>query len=405
MNSSKWFLCLIGLTAILAVMMGFTQTSWGQEMQGFSANDKLAPDFKLTAFYESCTKHVGKRSGEVIQTEEIPAPEGAKAWRVMYVSRTWDNKEVPVTGIIVAPKEATAKPRPVLTWAHGTTGGARNCAPSLAPNPAQELVQRSETAPVDYGVPYLKDLLARGMVVVATDYQGQGAPGVHQYCVGNSAARNALDIVRAAQNLEATNAGSEFMTMGWSQGGHAGLFVGEEQPAYASELKHLGAVVIAPGAMPLQKPLNIPHIYILARSYRDAYKLELSEFTAEGKKLVELAGEGPVTRVFRASLEMKGPFVQAEWSKDFAHALEQNIPGKRKSKAPILVVQGTADNLVNPEDTRALLPRALASGNTMKISWYEGKGHRDVIEPARKEILQWFNDRVQGKPAPSNQAK
>ena len=172
MNFSKWFPCLFGLTSILAVMMCFPQTSWGQERQGCSANDKLAPDFKLTAFYESGTKHVGKRSGEVIQTEEISAPDGAKAWRVMYVSRTWDNKEVPVTGIIVAPKEATAKPRPVLTWAHGTTGGARNCAPSLAPNPAQELVQRSETAPVDYGVPYLKDLLVRGMVVVATDYQG-----------------------------------------------------------------------------------------------------------------------------------------------------------------------------------------------------------------------------------------
>ena len=152
--------------------------------------------------------------------------------------------------------------------------------------------------------------------------------------------------------------------------------------------------------MPLQKTLNVPHIYILARGYRDAYKVELSEFTAEGKKLVELAGEGPVTRIFRASLEMKGPFVQPEWSKDFARALEQNIPGKRKSKAPILVVQGTADNLVNPEDTRAL-----ASGNTMKISWYEGKGHRDVIEPARKEVLLWFNDRLQGKPAPSDQAK
>ena len=157
--------------------------------------------------------------------------------------------------------------------------------------------------------------------------------------------------------------------------------------------------------MPLQKTLNVPHIYILARGYRDAYKVELSEFTAEGKKLVELAGEGPVTRIFRASLEMKGPFVQPEWSKDFARALEQNIPGKRKSKAPILVVQGTADNLVNPEDTRALLPRPLASGNTMKISWYEGKGHRDVIEPARKEILHWFNDRLHGKPAPSDQAE
>ena len=127
MNSSKSFPCLIGLAAILVVMMGITQTSCGQEMQGFSANDKLALDFKLTGFYESGTKHVGKRSGEVIQTEEIPAPQGAKAWRVMYISRTWDNHEVPVTGIIVAPKEATAKLRPVLTWAHGTTGRQKLC--------------------------------------------------------------------------------------------------------------------------------------------------------------------------------------------------------------------------------------------------------------------------------------
>jgi hypothetical protein len=154
--------------------------------------------------------------------------------------------------------------------------------------------------------------------------------------------------------------------VGQFAGVDAELFVGEEQPACAPELKHLGAVVIAPAAMPLQKTLYVQYIYIVAR-------------------------------VFRASLEMKGPFVQPEWSKDFARALEQNIPGKRKSKAPILVVQGTADNLVNPEDARALLPCALASGNTMKISWYEGKGHRDVIEPARKEILQWFTDRLQGK--------
>lgn len=405
MNFYKWLPCLNNLNVLIATVFMLSQFAWGQEMQGFNPNDKLAPEFKLTPFYESGNKHIGKRAGEVLQIEEIPAPEGAKAWRVMYVSRTWNDLEVPATGIIVAPKDMPAKPRPVLTWAHGTTGGSRTSAPSLAPNPAQELVQRCETAPVDYGVPYLKDLLARGLVVVATDYQGQGAPGVHHYLVGNSAARNALDIVRAARNLKSTHAGSEFLTMGWSQGGHAGLFVGEEQPTYAPELKHLGAAVIAPGAIPISKPLNIPHIYVLARGYRDAYKIDLSEFTEEGKKLIDLAGEVSVTRVFRASLEMKGPFFKPEWSPSFAHALEQNITGKRKSKAPILVVQGTADNLVNPEDTRALLPRALASGNTMKISWYEGKGHRDVIEPARKEILAWFQDRLQGKPTPSDPPK
>jgi hypothetical protein len=67
--------------------------------------------------------------------------------------------------------------------------------------------------------------------------------------MGNSAARNALDIVRAAQNLAATHAGSEFMTMGWSQGGHAGLFVGEElhsaKRRRARDFRCSGMLVIA----------------------------------------------------------------------------------------------------------------------------------------------------------------
>lgn len=342
----------------------------------------------------------GKPSGMVLKTEPVAAPEGAMAWRVIYVSKTWDDKPVAVSGLIIAPKEKSEKPRPVLSWTHGTTGGARVCAPSLAPQPAQELVQRSETAPIDFGVPYLKDLLARGMVVVATDYQGLGGPGVHPYLVGASAGRNALDIVRAARKLAQANAGSMFLMLGWSQGGHAGLFAGEEHPTYAPELTNLGAAVIAPGTTAGLKPVGIPHAFILARGYRDAYGLGLEEFTAPGKKLVELAGEVSVTRVFRESLKLKGPFIGENWTSGFAKALERNIPGTRRSNGPILVVQGTADNLVHPDDTLALLPRAVASGNTIHVSWHRGKGHRDVIEPARAEILAWFNDRLEGKPAP-----
>lgn len=114
---------------------------------------------------------------------------------------------------------------------------------------------------------------------------------------------------------------------------------------------------------------------------------------------MDLAGEMSVTRVYRASLELKEPFIGEQWSGGFAKALERNIPGKRLSKGPILVVQGTVDNLVHPDDTRALLPRAVGSGNTLQVSWYQGKGHRDVIEPARAEILGWFDDRLQCKPA------
>ena len=405
MYKTRLLSSLIGLMFLFFASLFPVVSVRSQEMQGFSLTDKLAPDFQVTPFYDCGLGYIGKQPGQIIRTEQIPAPDGAIAWRVLYVSRTWDDRLVPVSGIIVAPKERSGKPRPVLTWAHGTTGGARNCAPSLAADPAKDLVQRSESTPIDYGVPYLNDFLSRGMVVAATDYQGQGAPGIHQYMVGNSAARNALDIVRAAINLGPTHAGKEFLTLGWSQGGHAALFVGEEQPGYAPELKHLGAAAIAPGTTAGLTPVNIPHLYILARGYKEAYGLDLGEFTPEGAKLINQAGKVSVTQVFRASAKMKGPFVADQWSPGFANALELNVPGKRCSKAPILVVQGTADNMVHPDGTRALLPRALASGNTMQISWYKGKGHRDVIEPARNEIMNWFEDRRQGKPAKSNRSE
>lgn len=101
-------------------------------LPGFDPNAKPVPDFELTPFYEADLDFATKPAGEVLKSEPIAAPEGAVAWRVMYVSRTWDDRRVPVTGIIVAPKAKPARPRPI-----------------------------------DYGVPYLTDMLAKGYVVVA----------------------------------------------------------------------------------------------------------------------------------------------------------------------------------------------------------------------------------------------
>jgi len=228
-----------------------------QNIQGFDPKTKAIPDFSLTPFYQADLDYVGRKPGEVIKTEVIQAPAGASAWRVMYVSRTWDERLVPVTGIVVAPKVVGSKMQPILNWLHGTTGGSRTSAPSLAQNPAQNQVQRSPTAPIDYGVPYLTDFLKRGFVVVATDYYGQGGPGVHQYMVGNTAARNGLDLVRAARTMKDVAAGSDVTTFGWSQGGHAAIFTSEEQTSYAPELRLRGVVAIAPGTTAIAKPINI----------------------------------------------------------------------------------------------------------------------------------------------------
>ena len=105
----------------------------------------------------------------------------------MYMSQSVQNKPVAVTGVVAVPNGTPpAGGFPVVTWGHGTNGMADVCAPSLSPASA---------------VPLANDLLDQGWVVTASDYQGEGTPGLMPYLAGVSAARNTIDIVRAARQM------------------------------------------------------------------------------------------------------------------------------------------------------------------------------------------------------------
>ena len=118
----------------------------------------------------------------IIRSTPITAPSGAKAWKVLYHSRSVDGHDIAVSGVVVVPTGAAPKGgRPVVTWAHGTTGLGR-------PVRAVEARRRWRAT-----VPFVKQLVDAGYVVVATDYEGLGTPGVHPYLVGESEGRNVLD--------------------------------------------------------------------------------------------------------------------------------------------------------------------------------------------------------------------
>ncbi|MGO9565943.1 MAG: hypothetical protein ACLP5H_00235 [Desulfomonilaceae bacterium] len=68
------------------------------------------------------------------------------------------------------------------------------------------------------GIPGLTQMIAAGYVVAATDYNGLGAPGFHQYMIGPPAARNVLDGAVTAQHIPQAGAGKRAVVLGWSQG-------------------------------------------------------------------------------------------------------------------------------------------------------------------------------------------
>src|SRR6202050_279613 len=162
------------------------------------------------------------------------APAGAQAYRVLYRSTGMHGEPIAVSGVIIVPPgPAPASGRPIVAWAHPTTGVVPPCAPSLAIFVFQQMAG-------------LRQLVEQGAVVAATDYPGLGTKGPHPYLVGDSEARAVIDSVRAARSFPGLENSTRYAVWGHSQGGQAALFTGIIAKSYAPELTLLGVAAAAP---------------------------------------------------------------------------------------------------------------------------------------------------------------
>jgi hypothetical protein len=205
----------------------------------------------LPSFY-SFNEPIATKPGALIKSERLTLPKiHGTVYRVMYVSTTVEGKPTPVTGLIAVPNGTPpAGGFPVVSWGHGTNGMADVCAPSFKPD-------GSETA----GLANL--LLDKGWVLTASDYQGEGTPGMLPYIAGDSAARNTIDIVRAARDLPGAHASANYVVWGHSEGGQTAMFTDKIGPAYAPELHMKGVVA---GAPPSQ--FNFIYGFLLTSPFR-----------------------------------------------------------------------------------------------------------------------------------------
>lgn len=195
------------------------------------------------AFYEPSQEQVvADDHGTVIWSRKVVSGPtiGGRTHLVLYRSTGAKGETVPVSGVVTVPEgDPPEGGWPVVSWGHGTTGMADDCAPS-----------RSEVDPTT-GVytsvmdEVTTDLVDRGYAVVRTDYEGLGTPGPHPYLMGRSAGASMADIVLAARELE-PDLSTRWLAMGHSQGAHAALFTSEFTGAYTPGLELLGIVALAP---------------------------------------------------------------------------------------------------------------------------------------------------------------
>jgi hypothetical protein len=345
----------------------------------------------LPSFY-SFSEPIPTTPGTLIKSERVAAPNiKGTVYRVLYVSTTVHNKPTPVTGVIIVPNgPAPATGLPVVTWGHGTNGMADSCAPSLSPEDAAPLANM---------------LLDKGWEITASDYQGEGTPGMLPYIAGDSAARNTIDIVRAARDLPGAHASANYVVWGHSEGGQTAMFADKIGPSYAPELRLKGVVA---GAPPSQFNfiygflLTSPFRYYLIMAagglntaYGDAAPLD-QVLTPKGVALISKLDtscdvNGTLGPLDVKSLTKGDPFKNPLWKK----VLEANDPQHftAKSPAPLLIIQGGKDEQIPVASTKLLADHLCGIHQVLQRWIYPGQSHAGVIGPSAGDMTHWIADR------------
>ena len=401
-------------------------------------------DPPMPPFYASVMKMAPEgKLGQVISKEKIATSvKGAQAWKIAYISSDVAGRKTIATGTIIAPVGPSPKEgRPILAWAHGTTGSAQNCGPSQIIDPTAALNEyflMDGNSWTDYGIPNGQEFINQGYVVVATDYQGLGGGGKHQYAVAQTNGRDVINSARAASSMKEVGASKKTVVYGWSQGGGATI-AAASLPDYqalqgtaADNLQYLGFVALAPedvaamlpnvptdeaGAKKLMNGFtqaNVPNVFLFAHYMMGLWgtqaafpDLKLSDvLTDEGVKVVDKLSRNKCMHVLAdtfsyaygdnyKTLLKPEPSNSLAWVKAFVNGSVKPV----KPTAPVVIYWGTKDTAVPPIMHELYQKQMCGMGaNVGRIQLPGEQTHFTTPGVSAPMYLDWVKDRIAGKP-------
>jgi len=394
--------CRATKSLVTLVVAGLVAAGCSSSSPSPSSGGSAAPA-GLPAFYSVPAGVARDAPGTLLKYAAVPAPGvQSTAYRVMYVSSDVHDHAQAVTGIVYVPSAPPpAGGYDIVSWAHGTTGMADRCAPSLDPSTAVE----GSTA-------VLNQLLAHGWEVTASDYQGEGTPPhLLPYLVGSLSARNTIDIVRAAAHLPAAHAGTTYLVWGHSEGGQTAMFSWDIGPSYGAGLHLVGVVAGAPPSQfafiynaLLTSPFRF-YLLMAAGGFNSAYGDRAAPLgavlTAKGMSLLPELRKGCYSYL-QATLDkyplqqlVKGdPFKVPAWQKLLAANDPEDL--NAPNGVPLLIYQGGADEQIPVISTQILAAHLCGIGQDLERWIYPGRTHGSVIPVAAPDFVHWMADRFSG---------
>ena len=351
----------------------------------------------------------------------VPVDYGARVYKIRYVTQD-RGESVEATAFVSFPLLDKPAARPVIMYAHGTTGFSDKCAPTADP--------------MGFAVPVI--LAALGYVAVAPDYigmNGWGDPAAsgHPYIVPEPTAIASLDSLRALTRFvtdtgEAVPAtpGSDIVLFGISEGGFATLWADRYAPFYAPEFKFVANVASVPptdaygltehGATVFGPTTSALAAAVVGGHAWHKVTTPLSEVLSEGPPF-NVAAELPKLMAETCDVPFPDTITQTNqiYQQTFIDAIvaqDHETLGQvgcileaatlRTSKVPLevatptLVVQGTLDDLVFTPVVRDDLPKLCDAGYVIEHLECAAAGHVEAATQSIPFVLDWVEARLTG---------
>ena len=354
----------------------------------------------LTKFYDTPHPLPAGKPGELIRSEqfdEYELPPEVSAVRILYHSRSASGEDVATTGVVLTPSEQ--KPPvggwPVIAWAHGATGVARPCAPSLMRN-------------VGHG-PFLSMYVNLGYAVVATDYTGLGTDFRNAFLDARS---NAIDVIGSVSAARAAvpQLGARWIVMGEGEGSLAAVAVAEKQ----SEIRDPGYL----GSIAISGPVDAKEVFahstqmpssgtftFLAYGIKTVYpRFQLTDMLTEKalalyQQIEQNCGERALFAQLPPAQALKPGWENNEFVKLY---FARNSLGQTQARGATLVISANADRTVPPTVVAPIIARMCKQGDRVQWERYSDLDPGRVIGDSARDQITWIEGRFAGRPTPAN---
>jgi Secretory lipase len=381
--------------------LAFARTATPAQALAFEKADRMP----ATSFYDTSSPLSPGSPGQLIRSQAVEGyalPRGVRAIRILYHSRGATGKDAPASGVVLVPPGPSPEGGwPVIAWAHGTSGVARICAPSMMKD-------------VYYGTEGLFPMVQAGFAVVAVDYAGLGTDVPHQYANGDAQANDVINGVRAA-HAAVGRLSSRWVVDGHSQGGGAAWFVAQQE-AVLRDPNYLGAVSVAGimslGRLVLSDAVNSSDsFYAVYQAYgikaifpqfnvADMLtKAALAQYDTLTTKACWYYGNATqLSGVFGKSA-VKPHFADNPWVRKY---WAMNATFQHRPRRPLLLLAGGADRTVPPQLIRQVAAKACRLGYRVQLRVFPGLDHDPLMYKSTPYQLRWISARFAGRPAPDN---